>query len=261
MAQVDQLAVEFLARLVHRLALPQHLALRRRQQAAQHAQQAGLARAVGPDHAQQLAWPQRDIDAAEQAAPAAHAAQVAQFQTRTHDARAPPRLAGERKGGWFESRRHRVGVEASWRKLRSIHPSARREFAAPSRSAAPGHDRGGPQLSFDPRACRCQAFDMRQVRASMPGLPTVAGERTACKHHALPASGSSPLGGKSGRRRCTAVGRAAYHRPPVQEVDEMNIAFPRIVHILALAMAATACSHLQAAGHARRPVRGRCGRS
>ena len=101
---------------------------------------------------------------------------------------ASARAGGSRAGGtaWV-SRRADANCDPF------IHPRGGSSPRQPFRG--PGPRSGGPQLSFDPRGCRRQAFDMRQVRARCR-LATVA-QRTACKRHALPTSGSSPLGGKS----------------------------------------------------------------
>src|SRR5262245_31096957 len=80
MAEIHELARIVFAQRADRLALPAHLARRRRQQAAQDAQQAGLAAAVVARDAQRLAFLQSERQPAEQLPPAALALEIDRLQ-------------------------------------------------------------------------------------------------------------------------------------------------------------------------------------
>ena len=78
MAQVDQAVAKHVSLADQGLTAPQYLALRGLQQTAQHAQQAGFARAIGTAHAQQLARQHALRDTTEELAATPCAAQLVQ---------------------------------------------------------------------------------------------------------------------------------------------------------------------------------------
>ena len=80
MADVEQVAVEHIALAADGAALPAHLAVLRVGQAAQQAQQTGLATAIATGHAQRLARTDLEIEAREELASPSGVAEAAGLQ-------------------------------------------------------------------------------------------------------------------------------------------------------------------------------------
>ena len=76
MPQIHQLPRVLLAQAADHFAVPPHLAAMGQRQAADHAQQAGLAGAVGAAHAQHRARIERRADAGKKRDSAAHAFEI-----------------------------------------------------------------------------------------------------------------------------------------------------------------------------------------
>lgn len=84
MTQVHQATAKHVALAGYGLPEPKYLALCGLEQAAQHAQQTGFARAVCASDPKQLAWLHADGQAAEQLAAASGAGQAIQLEALTH---------------------------------------------------------------------------------------------------------------------------------------------------------------------------------
>ena len=84
MAQVDQFPAKLFTQGGDALTAPEHLTLGGGQQAADHSQQAGLARTVGALQAQQLPRQNREVQALEQRALPTHAFDLPQLEHCVH---------------------------------------------------------------------------------------------------------------------------------------------------------------------------------